>query len=82
MGVFFVFVVFGFAIAVADIVDAGADSISVVTMFLGAGRHAREDLPRLVEQCRQSHPTTHIELQPPVGENPRLLDLIAQLALD
>ena len=68
--------------AVADAIDAGADSIRVVPMFLGAGRHAREDLPHLVEQCRQAHPTTHIELQAAVGENARLLDLVAQLALD
>jgi sirohydrochlorin cobaltochelatase len=68
--------------SVDDLVDAGVESIRVVPMFLGAGRHAREDLPRLVEQCRQAHPTTHIELQAPVGENPRVLDLIAQLTLE
>jgi sirohydrochlorin cobaltochelatase len=68
--------------AIDDLVDAGADSIRIVPMFLGAGRHAREDLPRVVEQCRQAHPIAHIELQAPVGENPRLLDLIAQIAVD
>jgi sirohydrochlorin cobaltochelatase len=68
--------------AAAELVAAGADAIRVVPMFLGAGRHAREDLPRLVEACRHAHPTVLFELQPPVGENPRVLDLIATLALE
>jgi sirohydrochlorin cobaltochelatase len=68
--------------AVTELVECGADSVRVVPMFLGAGRHAREDLPRLVEQCRHEHPTTAIELEPFVGEDARLLDLIATLALE
>jgi sirohydrochlorin cobaltochelatase len=70
------------AAAVADLVQAGADSIRVVPMFLGAGRHAREDLPRLVEACRHAHPTVQFELAAAVGENPRVLDLLATLALE
>ena len=66
----------------AELARSGVGAIRLLPMFLGAGRHAREDLPRLVEQCRQSHPTAHIELQPAIGENARLLDLIAQIALD
>jgi sirohydrochlorin cobaltochelatase len=68
--------------AVSALVEGGADAIRVVPMFLGAGRHARHDLPLLLEQCRQAHPTVHLELQPSVGENPRVLDLIATLALE
>jgi sirohydrochlorin cobaltochelatase len=70
------------ATAVAELVDEGAEMIRVVPMFLGAGRHAREDLPRLVEACRRANPTVLFELAPSVGENPRVLDLIASIALD
>ena len=70
------------AAAVSELAAAGADSVRIVPMFLGAGRHAREDLPRLVEQCRREHPTLPIELQAAVGENPRVLDLLAALALE
>jgi sirohydrochlorin cobaltochelatase len=70
------------ATAVRDLVQAGADAIRVVPMFLGTGRHAREDLPRLVNQCRDAHPTVRIDLQPSVGENPRVLELLATLALE
>lgn len=70
------------ATAVGQLADEGADVIRVVPMFLGAGRHAREDLPRLVEACRRAHPTVLFELAAFVGENPRVLDLLASIALD
>jgi sirohydrochlorin cobaltochelatase len=70
------------AAAAADAVACGAEAVRVLPMFLGAGRHAREDLPRLVEACRHAHPTVQFELAPAVGENQRVLDLIAMLALE
>jgi sirohydrochlorin cobaltochelatase len=70
------------ATAVDDVVQAGADSVRVVPMFLGTGRHAREDLPPMLEKCRQAHPTVQFELASSVGEDPRVLDLIATIALE
>ncbi|MEJ6023297.1 sirohydrochlorin chelatase [Ramlibacter sp. PS4R-6] len=66
----------------AELAGAGIDAIRVVPMFLGAGRHAREDLPRLVEECRRAHPTVAFDLRPSVGENAKVLDLLAQTALE
>ena len=51
-------------------------------MFLGAGKHAREDLPVLVEALRRAHPQVRLNLQQPVGEDPRVLDLLAKIALE
>jgi sirohydrochlorin cobaltochelatase len=69
--------------SVADeLAEAGVDAIRVIPMFLGAGRHAREDLPRLVEECRRAHPTLAFDLRPSVGEDPRVLDLLATLAFE
>ena len=68
--------------AVDEVDRAGAHQITVVPMFLGAGRHAREDLPALVEQLRGSHPQVTFTLQKPVGEDARVLDLIAQISLE
>ena len=70
------------AAAAADLVGAGATRISVVPMFLGAGRHMREDLPRLVESIRQAHPSLELQVHAPVGESPRVLDLLASIALE
>jgi sirohydrochlorin cobaltochelatase len=52
-----------------------------VPMFLGAGRHAREDLPVLLDAARLAHPQITFTLQPAVGEDSRLLDLLAQIAM-
>jgi sirohydrochlorin cobaltochelatase len=68
--------------AVAELVEAGAEQVTIVPMFLGTGRHAREDLPLLVEQVRRAHPAVALVLQKPVGEDRRVLDLIAQIALE
>jgi sirohydrochlorin cobaltochelatase len=51
-------------------------------MFLGVGRHAREDLPLLVDQLRQRHPHVVFDLKPAVGEDPRLIQLLAHIAAE
>lgn len=68
--------------AADELVKAGAGHVTVVPMFLGTGRHAREDLPVLVEQLRSAHPAVTFVLQKPVGEDGRVLDLLAQIALE
>lgn len=68
------------ASAAGDLLAQGADQITVVPMFLGTGRHAREDLPALVDQLRATHPGVRFELQQAVGEDPRVLDLLARIA--
>lgn len=67
---------------VADaLVAEGATSLCVVPMFLGVGRHAREDLPELIRLLQANHPTLEISCQPAVGEQEALLDLLANIAL-
>ena len=63
------------------LVAEGATSLCVVPMFLGVGRHAREDLPALIAALKSSHPTVDITCQPAVGEQTALLDLLADIAL-
>jgi sirohydrochlorin cobaltochelatase len=66
----------------AELVAAGARSVTVVPMFLGTGRHAREDLPALIARLKQAHPSVALHLQPPVGEDSRVLDLLAKIAAE
>ena len=68
--------------AAADLAGHGVTHITVVPMFLGTGRHAREDLPALVAGARLRHPDVEFRLQPAVGEDPRVVDLLAQVALE
>ncbi len=55
--------------------------ITVVPMFLGVGKHAREDLPRLVADLRTRFTHIVFELQATVGENAQLIDMLATIAL-
>ena len=66
----------------AELVLAGATSLCVVPMFLGVGRHAREDLPELLAAIQTAHPQLRVSCQSAVGEQPALLDLLAQIALN
>ena len=70
------------ATAVAELVAAGTRSVTIVPMFLGTGRHAREDLPVLVDALRGAHPDVAFVLQKPVGEDGRVVELIARIALE
>jgi len=69
------------ASAVDELVRQGVDRVSVLPMFLGVGRHAREDLPRLVAQLQMRHPVIALHVQPAIGEDARVVALLAELAL-
>jgi sirohydrochlorin cobaltochelatase len=70
------------ATATQTLLSGGVQAITIVPMFLGVGRHAREDLPLLVAQLRQQYPQVQFTLKPAVGEDPRLIQILAQIALD
>jgi sirohydrochlorin cobaltochelatase len=61
--------------------QAGVQSITVVPMFLGVGKHAREDMPGLIEALRTSHPHVAFSLQSSIGEDERVVELMARIAL-
>lgn len=63
------------------LIAAGARKIRVFPIFFGLGKHAREDLPRLVEQIRAAHPGVAVELLPTAGEYGALTALMADIAL-
>ncbi len=65
----------------ATLAAEGVHEITIVPMFLGVGRHAREDLPVLVEQLRRDLPQVRFELRPAIGEDARVVDMLARIAL-
>ena len=67
--------------AAAQLVAAGARNIRVLPLFLGVGKHAREDLPLLISEVRAAHPGVDVQLLATVGENPALIALMAEIAL-
>ena len=65
----------------AELVTLGVTSITVVPMFLGVGRHAREDLPVLMAGLQASHPSVAFVLRPAIGEETQMIALMARIAL-
>lgn len=67
--------------AATDLIASGATRIRVFPLFFGVGKHAREDLPLLVEQLRAEYPHIPVELLPAAGEYALLTSLMAEIAL-
>jgi sirohydrochlorin cobaltochelatase len=67
--------------AATDLIAKGASRLRVFPLFLGVGKHAREDLPLLIEQIRLTHPGVTIELLPTAGEYAQLTTLMADIAM-
>lgn len=70
------------ATATRSLMDGGVAHITILPLFLGVGKHAREDLPQLVSALRATYPDTHFTLKAAVGEDARLVQLMAQIALE
>ncbi len=56
--------------ACQHLIHQGCTAITVLPMFLGTGRHARHDLPVLVEALRQQHPAVSFEVATAVAKTP------------
>lgn len=60
-----------------DMAEQGCRRITIVPVFLGQGGHVLRDLPELVVQLRETHPTMQIDVAQAVGENADVLNAIA-----
>lgn len=65
----------------AELAALGVTRITVLPLFLGVGKHAREDLPELMAALQASHPQVTFHLKPAIGEEPKMIALMAQIAL-
>ena len=65
----------------AELSALGVTSITVVPMFLGVGRHARDDLPLLMAALQLNHPHIAFDLRPAIGEEAKMIELMARIAL-
>ena len=64
----------------AELASLGATSITVLPLFLGVGKHAREDTPLLMAALRARHPRIVFDLRPSIGEELQVIELLARLA--
>lgn len=65
----------------AELVALGVASITVVPMFLGVGKHAREDLPVLMSNLETSFPQIAFKLRPSIAEESEVIAVMARIAI-
>ncbi len=56
----------------------GVRALRVVPVFLGAGGHLKNDLPKLVATIRGNYADLEITVEPPIGEQPEVIAAIAR----
>ena len=66
--------------AVDQLAALGLQRIAIVPLFLGAGRHVREQLPQTIRHLSHTRPRLTLTLAAPIGEHPRMVTLMAELA--
>jgi sirohydrochlorin cobaltochelatase len=63
--------------AIASLASKGAQRVRIIPLFLGAGGHVREDLPKLAQAARERHAGVEIVLERTIGERAEVTDAIA-----
>jgi sirohydrochlorin cobaltochelatase len=67
--------------AAEELAVAGCTQLAVLPMFLGAGGHVRQDLPRQIDAILATRPGLTIRLHPAIGEIASVADAMASAAL-
>jgi sirohydrochlorin cobaltochelatase len=72
--------------SLADVVrEAARDgklNLRILPLFLAAGAHVAEDIPRQITDAQGDFPEIKIELLKPIGEHPRVKELFREIACD
>ena len=63
--------------AIASLASQGASSIMVFPLFMAQGGHLKQDLPKILDAFRASHPHLPVALESAIGEVPEILEAIA-----
>lgn len=66
--------------AIDRCVDAGAQRIIISLFFLSPGRHATNDIPRMLQENIQRHPDVEFQLSDPLGVDERIASLLLSRA--
>ena len=67
--------------AIASLAELGVNDVVIVPIFIAAGSHVREDLPRLAAEAMRAHPGLQVRMVPSLGEAPEMLAAMAGYAL-
>jgi len=70
-------------LAVADeAVQDGITRLRLLPLFLAGGAHVANDIPEQVMAARCRHPGLNIDVLPPIGEDPRFVTLLLDIAAE
>jgi sirohydrochlorin cobaltochelatase len=54
-----------------------ATTLTIAPLFMAAGGHLKNDLPKLIDQIRERHPSLSVRVLPPIGDVPEITNAIA-----
>jgi len=66
---------------VSSQVSNGFKNFKVLPLFMAGGGHVDSDIPEQIDEVKNKHQAINIELLPPVGEHPQIVDLIKKLTV-
>jgi len=66
----------------AEAVSKGTARLRLLPLFLAGGAHVANDIPRIVHDVREAHPALEVEVLAPVGEDPRFVALLKEIATE
>jgi sirohydrochlorin cobaltochelatase len=64
----------------AEAVHDGIRQLKVLPMFMAGGAHVDRDIPTQVEEVKARFPALELTVLPPIGEHPRLIAVMQELA--
>ncbi|MBU3724680.1 MAG: cobalamin biosynthesis protein CbiX [Burkholderiaceae bacterium] len=70
-----------FIAGVRELAGQAVEVIRVVPVFLAAGAHLRQDLPKLVEEAQSEFPGLTFQVLPAIGETEEIQRSIARYAV-
>ena len=63
--------------AINGMVQSGHNRIRIAPLFMAQGGHLKNDVPKLLDSIRSSHPSLQLDLLPAIGDVAELRDAIA-----
>ena len=64
--------------AIECCVRQGSEQIFVIPLLFFPGRHAKEDIPRIIQEAKNKYPEIDFHYASPLSENPEALTLLEE----
>lgn len=62
----------------SEMAENGFSRILIVPFFIASGQHVKEDIPGAIGGLRQRYPGVEFSLGRPLGDDPRLADILLE----